>query len=291
VRRGFVFAFALATFVAGCFSLDGFSGGIPTSDAGAESRAAAPSDGGDEARALDAAVSDAGADSAPSGPACGGRGVGAPMVQVMDAGFCIDTTEVTYSQYADFYKAAPQPDGVCTFKTGYTPPAFFSGNAAIGNVDWCDAYEYCKWAGKRLCGGMNGVQLDLQNSLTPLSEWQYACTHGGSSDWPYPYGPSVDPTICLYEDSANSGKSRDVASNAKCQGPNGIFDLSGNVWEWEDACDRAKGVTNAAADCNLRGGGFLRASADWGSCADVPGGWARDSRVDDTGIRCCSDYK
>lgn len=294
MRRGIVIAFALAA-MAGCFaSLDGFTGTPPGPDGGSSSGAVG--EGGIAVRGLDGSTDDGATPprtdaTASTGPSCGGRGVGAPMVRVMTANFCIDTTEVTYAQYADFYNAKPQPSDVCNFKTGYTAPAFLSGNGAIGNVDWCDAYEYCRWAGKRLCGGMNGVELDLSNSLTPTSEWQYACTHGGSSDWPYPYGKAADPSICLYGDTPGVNGSRDVASNEKCQGPDGIYDLSGNVWEWEDACDRSKGVTLANADCNLRGGGFLRSSADWGSCAAVPGGWARDSRVDDTGIRCCSDFK
>lgn len=274
--------------VASCFqSLDGFTGGSSGGPDGGDggtssstSSSGSPADGGTNQE------QDGGSD---GGPSCLGH-FGAPMKRVLDADFCIDTTEVTYSQYAEFFKAKPQPDPVCSFKTNYSPPQFFTGDAAVGNVDWCDAYQFCKWAGKRLCGGLNGVQLDLVSSLTPLSEWQYACTHGGSADWPYPYGKSANPSICLYNDSPNSSTSRDVASNPACVGPDGIFDLSGNVWEWEDACDRTDGVS-AKKQCNLRGGGFLRVSADWGACGKVPSGWTRDSHVEDTGIRCCSDFK
>ncbi|MBX3223901.1 MAG: SUMF1/EgtB/PvdO family nonheme iron enzyme [Labilithrix sp.] len=211
------------------------------------------------------------------------------MLRVLDAGFCIDTTEVTLEQYQDFLAAKHPIPPECSWKTDYTL-ASFTGKAAVGNVDWCDAYSFCQWAGKRLCGGIGGVVLDLQSSLTPQSEWQYACTHGGDASYAWPYGSAANANICLYSDSPDSGQSRPVASDPRCVGPEGVFDLSGNVWEWEDACDRTKGASRSA-QCNLRGGGFLRSSNAWGSCAAVPAGWTRESHVEDTGIRCCSDFK
>src|SRR5262249_32761705 len=114
---------------------------------------------------------------------------------------------------------------------------------------------------------------------------------GGDPNFRYPYGSTVDPTICLYGDSPDSGAARAVASNPRCVGPEGVFDLSGNVWEWENACDRDASVPLRKAQCNLRGGGFVGTSADWGACQLVPGGWLRESRVEDTGIRCCSDLR
>jgi formylglycine-generating enzyme required for sulfatase activity len=216
--------------------------------------------------------------------------MGSTMVRVLDAGFCMDTTEVTLSQYLQFYAANPPLPDECQWKTGYTG-ASFRGDAAIGNLDWCDALAYCTWVGKRLCGGMGGKVLDLVNSVSVQSEWQYACTHGGDPSYQFPYGPTADPTICLYNDSVDSGGARAVAANPRCVGPDGVFDLSGNVWEWENACDRDASLPLQKAQCNLRGGGFLRRSADWGACARVPGGWTRESFTDDTGIRCCSDYR
>ena len=296
VRRralgGVIAIVAGATLVQCSWSLDDLSSGGPATDAGEASTLGADAGPGlaDGEAALDGAVPDAGLVET-GAPSCGGRpGVGATMVRVLDAGFCIDTTEVTLDQYQAFIASNPPIPPECAWKTAYTPAAF-SGSAAIGNVDWCDANGYCKWAGKRLCRGRGGVTLDLTSSRTPTSEWQYACTHGGDPMFSYPYGDTADPSICLYSNSPDSGQARPVASNPKCTGPAGIFDLSGNVWEWEDACDRSVPNTTAAADCNLRGGGFLRDSSSWGSCAAVPGGWARDSHVEDTGIRCCSDYQ
>jgi formylglycine-generating enzyme required for sulfatase activity len=226
-------------------------------------------------------------------PSCSGNpGAGAPMVRVYDAGYCIDTTEVTYDQYANFYAASPTPTSpYCAWKTSYTPPPK-TGTEAIGNVDWCDANEFCAWAGKRLCGGVNGAVMNLTNSLTVIDEWQRACTHDGDPKWVWPYGDgsAPDPKVCLYQDSPDSGQSRAVASNPACVGPPGVFDMSGNVWEWENACDRADAAP-AGLQCNLRGGGFLRPSSNWGSCLAVPTNWDRNSRTDDTGIRCCSDWR
>ena len=186
----------------------------------------------------------------------------------------------------------PVPAPCNTWKVKYTLPAF-TGTGAIGNVDWCDAYAFCAYAGKRLCGGIGGGELNLSSSLSLQSEWQYACTHGGDPNYQYPYGPTVKPDVCLYNDSPSSSHSRPVAQNPQCVGPAGIFDLSGNVWEWENACDRSPSLPDGAsnAQCNLRGGGFLRVSSAWGACTKVPGGWTRGSFTDDTGIRCCADFK
>jgi formylglycine-generating enzyme required for sulfatase activity len=279
-------ALAIGACLVDCvWSLDGFSD--PSSANGpveAGPEAAVALEGG---AAEDVTVGDA----RPAGPSCGGNpGMGASMVRVLDAGFCIDTTEVTLTQYLAFLTANPPMPAECTWKTGYTPTSF-GGEAAVGNVDWCDALAFCTWAGKRLCGGIGGATLDLANSIGVQSEWQYACTHGGDPKYQYPYGSTVDPSICLYNDSPDSGGARPVASNPRCVGPEGVFDLSGNVWEWENACDRNTSLPLRKAQCNLRGGGFLRASADWGACAWVPGGWLRESRVEDTGIRCCSDFR
>src|SRR5579862_5085568 len=81
----------------------------------------------------DGPLTDAGSEGGATsdGPSCGGRGVGSPMVRVLDAGFCIDTTEVTLDQYAAFIAANPPFPPDCSWKVAYNPPAFL-GDAAVG---------------------------------------------------------------------------------------------------------------------------------------------------------------
>ncbi len=56
--------------------------------------------------------------------------------------------------------------------------------APLGCVDYCDAEAYCAWAGKRLCGLMGGGPLEQGSDLLE-TEWYFACSNGGSTDWPY----------------------------------------------------------------------------------------------------------
>jgi hypothetical protein len=286
----------------GCIELSGFSSGGLPSDGGLGSSSSSGSAG--TITLPDGAVVEAGnnstssgvtdggnnPDTGPSGPHCQitTNAASSTMVRVMTEKYCIDTTEVTNDQYIAFLAAKFPVPAICSWKTDYHGTSF-TGNGAVGNVDWCDAYSFCQYAGKRLCGSRTGKILDRVNSISIDSEWQFACTHGGNPDYTYPYGSVVNPQICLYGDNSPA-HSRPVAADDRCTGPAGVFDLSGNVWEWEDACDRTTPY-GANMDCNLRGGGFLRVSADWGKCTDAPGGWPRESFTDDTGIRCCADYK
>lgn len=104
------------------------------------------------------------------------------MVPV-DAGvfaFCIDRTEVTQSAYDAFLSATTnggpaRPDG-CTTKKSNTVALGSDGTMPVRNVDWCDAYAYCAWAGKRLCGrtGGGGAMTAAETTSATGNEWHLA---------------------------------------------------------------------------------------------------------------------
>ena len=82
---------------------------------------------------------------------------------------------------------------------------------------------------------------------------------------PFQPSPSVEP-----------------AGTPSCQGGYpGLFDMSGNAAEWEDACDDFAG-------CRVRGGGFSDKKAQDLACA-ADRVELRMFKADDVGFRCCSD--
>ncbi len=229
------------------------------------------------------------------------------MIDTVDGtDYCIDTTEVTQAQYAEFLgdsgTAHVEPPAECSWNTTVEP------NAALGTcteetydpvtmadrpvvcVDWCDAYAYCDWAGKRLCGHVDGGPLDrtLDGLNHQLSQWFNACSDSG--EYTFPYGSDFDLDACNAWDGAYD-ETVPVASMADCHGSGrlaDVFDLSGNVSEWEDACDDQSG---AGDYCPMRGGSFHggtgSGSADCGSGMEsVP---RNNSGNFSIGFRCCAD--
>lgn len=229
---------------------------------------------------------------------------GGPQMRRLALNLCIDTTEVTRAQYATWLATTTQAtidaqdSAVCGWNTSFAADTncMSGAGACITNcdnhpqscVDWCDATAFCKAIGKRLCGRVGGgplAQGDFANA--DLDEWYIACSSRGQ--YAYPYGTSYLPDVC---NGFESGLARTVpvASMTSCQSPNsdyaGVFDLSGNVLEWEDAC-----IAGATAGlCRIRGGAYDQ-SSDGGylSC----GLWSanyilREAASSHIGFRCCA---
>jgi formylglycine-generating enzyme required for sulfatase activity len=213
------------------------------------------------------------------------------MVHVSAAAgdFCIDAHEATRAEYGAFLlelqHLPPQPS-YCAWKGNYfpdgdvTPPV---GDTPVGGVDFCDARAYCEWTGKRLCGAIGGGPGAFTGpTVNTTSEWYTACSHDGSRT--YPYGDTFDAARC--NGAPGTASQPRPASQGTCEGGyDGLFDMSGNMGEWEDSCNSY--TTGSTDYCRLRGGGFTE-SGDRLRCDYVDIEVFRDSRFASAGIRCCA---
>jgi len=249
-------------------------------------------------------------------PGSGGAAQGGLMVAVPE-GFLIDSSEVTQRQYAAFIAAQPRTDaqpGSCSWNASFEPEpgclslsAVCQGNKCADHpqvcVDWCDARAYCAWAGKRLCGDIDGGPADyddIENAAT--NQWYHVCTSGGANV--FAYGNSPDARLCNTHgnpvtgcDAGQGGSgggvlgactTTAVGSLPACQSNidaySGVYDMTGNVWEWEDACEGGGPQDN----CRVRGGSFYYGAYD--RCGEGGGsGQPRSATGVDIGFRCCSD--
>jgi sulfatase modifying factor 1 len=255
----------------------------PILDAGSDTTLA--SDASDAQTVTDAPVLN-------DGP-CGNR-PGPTMVSVDT--FCVDSTEVTIGQYTAFLAAkagdvSGQPP-ICSWNGSFVPSGGVSATATnlpIANVNWCQAYSYCAWAGKHLCGAPDGGVGDRNRWGDAVdSAWFHACSHNNDGLHTYPYGLAYEATVCNGADY--SADAQALPSLASCEGGYpGLFDMSGNVWEWEDRCwptsDDA-GLTGPGDFCFTRGGAFSEGSGSL-TCG-VGVGYTRGSQGGNIGFRCCS---
>ncbi len=96
----------------------------------------------------------------------------------------------------------------------------------VVHVSWYDANEYAKWAGKR---------------LPTEAEWEYASL-GGRENALYAWGNeefleeapqgNVWQGIFPYKSNKPEGDYGTTAVKTYSPNPYGLYDLSGNVWEW-----------------------------------------------------------
>jgi formylglycine-generating enzyme len=215
--------------------------------------------------------------------------------------YSIDVTEVTVGQYhawlATNPELPPSTDPQCGYVTSYAESGIpYVGtdpdHGPVGEVDWCDAFMYCKAVGKRMCGAIGGGSLAYADTADAnKSQWYRACSNGGVYAYPYGntwqwycYDTSYHNPACVvsgFVAPLSNCASTTVGSQSNCvtvePGYAGVYDLSSNVSEWEDAYFgmdyyhiRGGGYNSTQRDVSCTGGGPVSIATKW------------------AGIRCCS---
>lgn len=179
----------------------------------------------------------------------------------------------------------------------------------VVHVSFEDAWHFCKWAGKR---------------LPSEAEWEYA-SKGGQIDTVYPWGSEREPRgrfMANYwqgwfpkENTLEDGFASLAPVGSFPANPYGLYDISGNVWEWcndryasdyymlsplenpqgpnERNCESAKvsdpvdGTVVEVPMRVIRGGSFLSSeNYDAGYRIGVRARQAQSLSFQDVGFRC-----
>ncbi|MCP4040462.1 MAG: formylglycine-generating enzyme family protein, partial [Gammaproteobacteria bacterium] len=131
--------------------------------------------------------------------------------------FKIGSYEVTFEQYEWFttatYRDLPSDDG------------WGQGKQPVINVDWGDARDYAAWLSK---------QTGKPYRLPTEAEWEYAAKSGSKGHtWSGTPDESALGNYAWYNKNSN-GQTHPVGEKL----PNGfgLYDMSGNAWEWVQDC-------------------------------------------------------
>jgi formylglycine-generating enzyme required for sulfatase activity len=137
-----------------------------------------------------------------------------PQHRVWADDFWIQRTEVTNAQYGKCVrsKACEPPHNEYWDKQQYA-------NIPVTHVDWFQANAYARWVGGR---------------LPTEAEWEKACRGDDSRIYSWGNDP-LSPTLTNF---SGSGFPLPSVVGSYAAGAYGLYDMSGNVWEWTSSLDK-----------------------------------------------------
>ena len=188
-----------------------------------------------------------------------------PVHSVTLSGYYIGKTEVTQA----LWKAV----------MGSNPSYFKGDDLPVACVSWDDCQEFI-----RKLNSLTGQHFRLPTE----AEWEFAC-RGGNNSLGYKYSGSDNIDNVAWYDGNSGDKTHPVAT--KSANELGIYDMSGNVWEW--CCDWYGDYTSGALT-NPKGpesGSFrVRRGGSWislaGNCrSSIRGSYYPTFRFNGLGLR------
>ena len=188
----------------------------------------------------------------------GGEAYEKPVHEVRIAKpFALGRHEVTFAEYDRYAQA-----------TGREKPddrGWGRGNRPVINVSWQDAQGYVKWLSQ---------ETGQRYRLPSEAEWEYAARAGSTTKYFWGNSPSGRHANA----GENNGWPSDGYEYTAPTGsfiPNqfGLYDMSGNVWEWVEDCwhDNYQGAP-VDGSAWVSGGDCDRRVLRGGSIFDIPAG-------------------